>query len=63
MMNYITTSEEFEKYTSELFKLMSEDKFITRIHETYPLKDVAKAHTVSKLLHYFGCCANVSRRI
>ncbi|KAK4696558.1 NADPH:quinone reductase, partial [Lecanoromycetidae sp. Uapishka_2] len=57
LFNYITTREEFERYGNELFKLMSEDKFITRIHEGYRLNDVAKAHndlegrkTMGKLL-------------
>lgn len=50
LFNYIVTREEFEKYASELFKLMSEDKFVTRIHETYPLQDVARAHNVGRIL-------------
>ena len=54
MFNYIATREEFEKYASELFELMSEDKFITRIHEIYPLKEVARAHNVSKVLLYLA---------
>lgn len=29
---------------------MIEDKFTVRIHEIYPLKDVARAHNVSNLL-------------
>ena len=45
--NYITTTEEFEQYTTKLFKLMVEDHMKVRIHETYPLKDVARAHNVS----------------
>lgn len=48
LFNYIATREEFEKYGSELFKLMSEDNFITRIHKIYPLNDVARAHNVSQ---------------
>ena len=65
-MNYIATREEFEHYTNELFKMMVEDNFKTRIHETYPLKDVARAHNVG--LHPDPCvkdltdpCARISR--
>lgn len=47
LLNYITTTEEFEQYTTKLFKLMAEDHIKIRIHETYPLKDVARAHNVS----------------
>lgn len=46
LFNYIATREEFETYVNELWKLMTEAKFKTRIHNTYPLKDVAKAHNV-----------------
>lgn len=56
LFNYIATREEFENYASELFKLMSEDKFITRIHEIYPLKEAARAHNVSMV---FLSLANV----
>lgn len=45
-MNYIYTRQEFEYYANRLFKMMTEDHFKTRIHETYPLKDVARAHNV-----------------
>ena len=48
-MNYIFTREEFEHYLNELFKMMEEGHFKTRIHETYPLKDVARAHNVGLL--------------
>jgi NADPH:quinone reductase len=45
LFNYIYTREEFEKYTAELFDLIVKDKLNVRIHNTYPLKDIAKAHT------------------
>ncbi|MCJ1249849.1 NADPH:quinone reductase [Trapelia coarctata] len=45
LFNYIYTPEEFEKYTNELWKLMTEDKFDVKIHEVYPLEDVKRAHT------------------
>ncbi|MCJ1477683.1 NADPH:quinone reductase [Lambiella insularis] len=44
LFGYIYTREEFEKYANELFQLMIEDNFNVKIHEIYPLKDVAKAH-------------------
>lgn len=47
LLNYVATREELEKYANELFKMMAEDNFNTRIHEVYPLKDVARAHNVS----------------
>ena len=46
LFNYIYTREETEFYANELWKMMIEDKFTVRIHEIYPLKDVARAHTV-----------------
>ncbi|KAL8730697.1 MAG: hypothetical protein Q9166_003889 [cf. Caloplaca sp. 2 TL-2023] len=45
LFNYIFTREEFEHYSAELFKLMIDKRFTIRIHDTYPLKDVARAHT------------------
>lgn len=45
-MNYVATRDEFEHYTNRLFEMMAKDHFKTRIHETYPLKDVARAHNV-----------------
>lgn len=45
-MNYIVTEEEFEHYANALFKIMAEDHLKPRIHETYPLEDVARAHNV-----------------
>jgi NADPH2:quinone reductase len=47
LFNYIATREEFETYTERLWKFMTESGFKTCIHNIYPLKDVAKAHTVS----------------
>lgn len=49
LFNYITTREEFEHYTSELFQFMTRDKMDVRIHEVYPLEDVARAHQVSMI--------------
>ncbi|KAI4182829.1 MAG: hypothetical protein L6R41_005759 [Letrouitia leprolyta] len=45
LFNYLYTREEYEHYSNELWKLMIDHKFNVRIHEIYPLKDVARAHT------------------
>jgi NADPH2:quinone reductase len=45
LFNYISTREEFERYTGELFDFITKHNFNVRIHETYPLADVARAHT------------------
>jgi NADPH2:quinone reductase len=45
LFNYIYTREEFERYTAELFDFIIKDKLNVRIHETYPLSNIAKAHT------------------
>ncbi|KAL8906995.1 MAG: hypothetical protein Q9207_001681 [Kuettlingeria erythrocarpa] len=45
LFNYIYTREEFEHYSNKLWKMMVHEKFTVRIHEIYPLKDVARAHT------------------
>ena len=47
LFNYLFTREEFEGYANELFKMMIEDKFNVKIHEVYPVQDVARAHNVS----------------
>ena len=46
---YIETREEFKFYCDELFRLIAGEKFTVRIHEVYPLKEVARAHNVSSL--------------
>lgn len=45
LFNYISTREEFERYTGELFEFITKYNFNVRIHETYPLAEVARAHT------------------
>lgn len=45
LFNYIYTRQEFEKYTAELFDFITKDNLNVKIHETYPLSDIAKAHT------------------
>lgn len=49
LLGYIETREELEFYSNELFRLIAEEKFTVRIHEVYPLKEVARAHNVSSL--------------
>ncbi len=44
LFNYIYTREAFEKYAAELFDFIIKDKLNVRIHETYPLADIARAH-------------------
>jgi NADPH:quinone reductase len=44
LFNYITTREEFEHYVNELFDIVKNEKLDTRIHEVYPLSEVARAH-------------------
>lgn len=57
LVNYISTREEFEKYTRELFDFIIKDNMNVKIHEIYPLSEVARAHidlearkTMGKLL-------------
>jgi len=45
LFNYIETREEFEQYSAELFDFIAKKEINVRIHETYPLADVARAHT------------------
>lgn len=57
LYGYIDTQEEFDYYTTELFRLVKSNALKTRIHKTYPLEQVQQAHidlegrkTVGKLL-------------
>ena len=43
LFNFITTREEFETNTKELFEIMQREKVDVRIHEVYDLKDAARA--------------------
>lgn len=49
LFGYIVTREEFDYYTSELFRLLKTGQLKTKIHKTYALKDVAQAHMVGAL--------------
>jgi NADPH:quinone reductase len=42
---YVATSQELEKYSSELFQMITDGKLTIGIHKTYDLKDVATAHS------------------
>jgi len=44
LFNYIVTREEFEHYVEELMDFVTKDKLDVRIHDTYALSDVARAH-------------------
>jgi len=44
LFGYMATREEFEMYAKELLQFISKDKMDVKIHEIYPLKDVARAH-------------------
>ncbi|KAK7723096.1 NADPH:quinone reductase [Botryosphaeria dothidea] len=44
LFNYITLREEFDHYTKELFQFIEKDGIDVRIHEVYPLADIARAH-------------------
>lgn len=45
LFNFIVTREEFEKPCNELMKMVQDGKIDVKIHEIYPLKDAARAHT------------------
>ncbi|KAH7063387.1 hypothetical protein B0J12DRAFT_562184 [Macrophomina phaseolina] len=44
LFNYLATREEFNHYTKELFQFIEKDGIDVRIHEVYPLTEVARAH-------------------
>jgi NADPH:quinone reductase-like Zn-dependent oxidoreductase len=45
LFGYVETREEYETYTKELFEqFVLKDGLDVKIHEVYPLKDVARAH-------------------
>ncbi|RYO87206.1 hypothetical protein DL766_004678 [Monosporascus sp. MC13-8B] len=44
LFSVIVTREELEAYTDELFRFILENKPDVRIHEVYPLSEVARAH-------------------
>jgi len=44
LFGYIATKEERQTYTERLFDLLLTGKVNVKVHEVYPLKDVARAH-------------------
>jgi NADPH2:quinone reductase len=44
LFNYIYTREELQQYSSELWDLIIKDGLDVKIHDVYPLEDVARAH-------------------
>lgn len=45
LFGYITTKEEFNHYTSQLFDLIDNGKLNIKIHDVYPLEDYPRATT------------------
>ncbi|KAL0634368.1 NADPH:quinone reductase [Maublancomyces gigas] len=45
LFGYIVTREEFESYAGEILELIAAGKVNVKIHEVYPLADVARAQT------------------
>ncbi|CAH0054771.1 unnamed protein product [Clonostachys solani] len=43
--HYVASREDLEKYSFELFDLITSGKLEVNIHEVYPLAEVARAHT------------------
>lgn len=43
LFNYVFTREELEKYTAELWDIITKDKLNVKIHEVYPLEDIVRA--------------------
>lgn len=44
VFNYLTSREDLESYTKELFDLVTSTKVNVKIHEVYPLQEAARAH-------------------
>ncbi|KAI3329316.1 NAD(P)-binding protein [Xylariaceae sp. AK1471] len=44
LFNFLTTKEELESYSNELFGFIEKDGFNVRVHEVYPLSEVKRAH-------------------
>ena len=43
-MRYVGTPQEFREWCTKLFNLITEDKVNVKIHETYSLLDIVRAH-------------------
>ncbi|KAI0199155.1 hypothetical protein F4808DRAFT_433526 [Astrocystis sublimbata] len=44
LFNFVTTREELTHYANELFGFIEKDGFNVKVHEVYPLTQVARAH-------------------
>lgn len=44
LFNYVSTREEFERYTAELFSFIIKDNLNVRVHKVYDLEDIKTAH-------------------
>ncbi|KAF2752559.1 NAD(P)-binding protein [Pseudovirgaria hyperparasitica] len=44
LFNYIVTRQEYDGYVQELFKYIQDNNLDPRVHDTYPLAEVARAH-------------------
>jgi NADPH:quinone reductase len=44
LLNYISTREELENNANDLWNFMLKGHIKARVHEIYPLKDIARAH-------------------
>jgi NADPH2:quinone reductase len=44
LFNYISTPQEFQKHVSSVWNFIEKGLHDAPVHETYPLKDVARAH-------------------
>jgi NADPH:quinone reductase len=44
LLNYVATREELEKNANDVFDFMLKGHIKVRVHEIYPLQDVARAH-------------------
>jgi len=44
LFNFIATREEYERYAKELFGFVERGELEIKVHQTYPLSEVARAH-------------------
>ncbi|KAK3374354.1 hypothetical protein B0T24DRAFT_291877 [Lasiosphaeria ovina] len=45
LLSYLATKEERQEYTKELFELILGGKVDIKVHDVYPLKEIARAHS------------------
>ena len=44
LMRLVGTPQEFAKWCANLFDVITKDKVNVRIHDTYPLSEIVRAH-------------------